>query len=41
MAMVINMRMIIQIINVGRKFYVPSENGYEKNIREYFDKIKN
>ena len=26
---------------VGRKFYVPSENGYEKNIREYFDKIKN
>ena len=25
---------------VGRKFYVPSENGYEKNIREYFDKIK-
>lgn len=26
---------------VGRKFYVPSENGYEKNIREYFDKMKN
>ena len=26
---------------VGRKFYVPSENGYEKNIREYFDIIKN
>ena len=26
---------------VGRKFYIPSENGYEKNIREYFDKIKN
>ena len=26
---------------VGRKFYVPSENGYEKNIREYFDKIMN
>ena len=26
---------------VGRKFYGPSENGYEKNIREYFDKIKN
>ena len=26
---------------VGRKMYVPSENGYEKNIREYFDKIKN
>ena len=26
---------------VGRKFYVPSENVYEKNIREYFDKIKN
>lgn len=25
---------------VGRKFYVLSENGYEKNIREYFDKIK-
>ena len=25
---------------VGRKFYVPSGNGYEKNIREYFDKIK-
>lgn len=25
---------------VGRKFYVPSENGYEKNIREYFDEIK-
>ncbi len=24
---------------VGRKFYIPSENGYEKNIREYFDKI--
>ena len=24
----------------GRKFYVPSENGYEKNIREYFKKIK-
>ena len=23
-----------------RKFYVPSENGYEKNIREYFKKIK-
>lgn len=24
----------------GRKFYNPSENGYEKNIREYFDRIK-
>ena len=23
-----------------RKFYIPSENGYEKNIREYFKKIK-
>ena len=23
-----------------RKFYVPCENGYEKNIREYFKKIK-
>jgi len=23
------------------RFYVPSENGYEKNIREYFKKIKN
>ena len=23
-----------------RKFYVPSENGYEKNISEYFKKIK-
>ena len=23
-----------------RKFYVPSENGYEKKIREYFKKIK-
>ena len=22
------------------KFYIPSENGYEKNIREYFKKIK-
>lgn len=22
------------------KFYIPSENGYEKNIREYFQKIK-
>ena len=22
------------------KFYIPSENGYEKNIREYFEKIK-
>lgn len=26
---------------VGRKFYMPSENGYEKNIREYFEKITN
>lgn len=25
---------------VGEKFYVPSENGYEKTIREYFKKIK-
>ena len=25
---------------VGRKFYVPSDNGYERNISEYFDKIK-
>ena len=24
----------------GRKFYRPSENGYEKQIREYFHKIK-
>ena len=22
------------------RFYIPSENGYEKNIREYFKKIK-
>ena len=26
---------------VGRKFYVPSDNGYERNISEYFDKITN
>ncbi len=25
---------------VGQKFYIPSENGYEKTIREYFKKIK-
>lgn len=25
---------------VGRKFYVPSDNGYERNISEYFNKIK-
>lgn len=25
---------------VGRVFYEPSDNGYEKNIKEYFDKIK-
>lgn len=25
---------------VGRRFYVPSDNGYEKNINQYFDKIK-
>ena len=25
---------------VGTKFYVPTENGYEKNIREHFAKIK-
>lgn len=25
---------------VGRKFYIPSEQGYEKQIREYFKKIK-
>lgn len=25
---------------VGRKFYEPSENGYEQKIREYFNKIK-
>ena len=24
----------------NEKFYIPSENGYEKNIREYFKKIK-
>ncbi len=24
----------------GRKFYRPSENGYEKQIREYFHKVK-
>ena len=23
-----------------KKFYVPSENGYEKNIRDYFERIK-
>ena len=25
---------------VGRRFYIPSENGYEKEIRKYFEKIK-
>lgn len=25
---------------VGRVFYEPSDNGYEKNIKEYFNKIK-
>ena len=25
----------------GRKFYCPSDNGYEKTIQEYFQKIKN
>ena len=25
---------------IDEKFYIPSENGYEKNIREYFKKIK-
>ena len=25
----------------GRVFYEPSDNGYEKNIQEYFRKIKN
>lgn len=25
----------------GRKFYRPTSNGYEKNIREYFQKIRN
>ena len=24
---------------LGRRFYIPSENGYEKRIREYFEKI--
>ena len=24
---------------VGRKFYIPSENGYEKKIKQYFDMI--
>lgn len=26
---------------VGRQFYHPSENGYEKKIQEYFQKIRN
>ena len=26
---------------VGRQFYHPSENGYEKTIQEYFQKIRN
>lgn len=26
---------------LGQTFYRPSENGYEQNIREYFNKIKN
>jgi len=26
---------------VGRQFYFPSENGYEKTIQEYFQKIRN
>ena len=25
----------------GRVFYEPSDNGYERNIRQYFDRIKN
>jgi putative ATPase len=25
---------------VGRRFYEPSDNGYEKNIKEYFNRIK-
>ncbi len=25
---------------VGRKFYVPSDNGYEKNIKDHFKRIK-
>jgi putative ATPase len=25
---------------VGSKFYIPSEMGYEKQIREHFKKIK-
>ena len=26
---------------LGTTFYEPTENGYEKNIKQYFDRIKN